>query len=79
MMMKQIIYVFFFLLLNNIQILIANDSDQEYYRYLQQFGYTPKVEGRRLFSVVGKSTYNEGIRKLQRLYKLPVSYLISII
>jgi len=79
MMMKQIIYLFFFLLLNNIQIVIANDSDQEYYRYLQQFGYTPKVEGRRLFSVVGKSTYNEGIRKLQRLYKLPVSYLISII
>ncbi len=78
-MMKQIIYLFFFLLLNNIQILIANNSDQEYYRYLQQFGYTPKVEGRRLFSVVGKSTYNEGIRKLQRLYKLPVSYLISII
>ena len=70
--MKQIIYLFFLLLLNNIQILIANHTDQEYYRYLQQFGYTPKVEGRRLFSVVGKSSYNEGIIKFQRLYKLPV-------
>jgi hypothetical protein len=54
-------------------------TDQDYYRYLQQFGYTPKVEGRRLFSVVGKSTYNDGIRTFQRLYKLPVSYCISII
>jgi hypothetical protein len=53
-------------------------TDQDYYRYLQQFGYTPKVEGR-LFSVVGKSTYNDGIRTFQRLYKLPVSYCISII
>jgi hypothetical protein len=74
MMMKKIIYLFFLLLLNNIQILIANNSDQQYYRYLQQFGYTPKVEGRRLFSVVGKSSYNEAIIKLQRLYKLPLCY-----
>ena len=52
---------------------IAVKSDADYYRYLQQFGYTPKVEGRRLFSVLGKSSYRDGILKLQRLYKLPVS------
>ena len=49
------------------------NSDQDYYRYLQQFGYTSKVEGRRLFSVIAKSSYTDGIVKLQRLYKLPVS------
>ena len=48
-------------------------DEPDYYRYLQQFGYTPKVEGRRLFSVLAKSSYSEGILKLQRLFKLPVS------
>ena len=53
--------------------IVAVKVDADYYRYLQQFGYTPKVEGRRLFSVLGKSSYRDGILKLQRLYKLPVS------
>ena len=53
--------------------IVAVKADADYYRYLQQFGYTPKVEGRRLFSVLGKSSYRDGILKLQRLYKLPVS------
>jgi len=79
MMMKQIIYLCFFILINTIQVINCNNSDQNYYRYLQQFGYTPKVEGRRLFSVLGQSSYNEGIKTFQRLYKLPVSYFISII
>jgi hypothetical protein len=79
MMMKQIIYLCFFILINTIQLINCNNSDQNYYRYLQQFGYTPKVEGRRLFSVLGQSSYNEGIKTFQRLYKLPVSYFISII
>ena len=47
-------------------------AEPDYYRYLQQYGYTPKLEGRRLFSVVGKSSYADGILKFQRLYKLPV-------
>ncbi len=79
MMMKQIIYLCFFILINTIQLINCNNSDQNYYRYLQQFGYTPKVEGRRLFSVLGQSSYNEGIKTFQRLYKLPVNYFISII
>ena len=61
-----------------IQPIIAVKSETDYYRYLQQFGYTPKVEGRRLFSVVGKSSYREGVLKLQRLYKLPVSAFSSL-
>ena len=59
--------------LSLIQILNGNTFEPNYYQYLQQFGYTPKVEGRRLFSILAKSSYSEGIRKLQRLYKLPVS------
>lgn len=55
--------------------IVAAKLEADYYRYLQQFGYTPKVEGRRLFSVLGKSSYRDGILKLQRLYKLPVSSL----
>lgn len=51
----------------------SNSSETDYFRYLQQFGYTPKLESRRLFSVVDKSSYNDGIKKFQRLYKLPVS------
>ena len=47
-------------------------SEPDYYRYLQQYGYTPKVEGRRLFTLVGRSSYSDGILKFQRLYKLPV-------
>lgn len=48
------------------------EDEPDYYHYLQRFGYTPKVEGRRLFSVLAKSSYSEGILKLQRLFKLPV-------
>jgi len=76
MMMKQIIYFVFLILIINIQVVISVHAEMDYYRYLQQYGYTPKVEGRRLFSVVGKSSYDEGIKTFQRLYKLPVSNLI---
>jgi hypothetical protein len=78
MMMKQIIYLLFLVLFNNIQSIIGINSDKDYYRYLQQFGYTPKNEGR-LFSVLGRSSDNQGIKTFQRLYKLPVSDLILII
>jgi hypothetical protein len=55
------------------QVMNSIKTEPDYYRYLQQFGYTPRVEGRRLFSVLAKSSYADGILKLQRLYKLPVS------
>lgn len=61
----------------NIHVTIETNEEIDYYRYLQQFGYTPKVEGRRLFSVLAKSSYTDGILKLQRLYKLPVSTFSS--
>ena len=57
----------------NIRITFEIEAEIDYYRYLQQFGYTPKVEGRRLFSILAKSSYTEGILRFQRLYKLPVS------
>jgi hypothetical protein len=79
MKLQQIVYLFFLIFINNIQITISNTSEPDYYRYLQQFGYAPKADGRRLLSVVGKSSYNEGIRRFQRLYKLPVSYFIQSI
>jgi len=75
MKLQQIVYLFFLIFINNIQIAISNTSEPDYYRYLQQFGYTPKVEGRRLFSVLAKSTYSDAILKLQRLYKLPVKFI----
>jgi hypothetical protein len=70
---KKIEIFFLFIVVSYMPITIETKSEPDYYRYLQQFGYTPKVEGRRLFSVLGKSSYSEAIRKLQRLYKLPVS------
>jgi hypothetical protein len=74
--MHQVVYLFFLIFISNIQIIISNKAEPDYHRYLQQFGYTPKLEGRRLFSVVSKSSYNEGIKTFQRLYKLPVSYFM---
>ncbi|CAF3013483.1 unnamed protein product [Rotaria socialis] len=70
---QRIEYVFlcFITIIINIQLTSEQGFEQDYYRYLQQFGYTPKVEGRRLFSVITRSSYTEGIRKFQRLYKLP--------
>lgn len=70
MILKQL--VVFFILINSIQLIICTDTDQNFYRYLQQYGYTPKVEGRRLFSILDKSSYNEGVKTFQRLYKLKV-------
>ena len=64
-----------FIAVVQVQATFATKNEPDYYRYLQQFGYTPKVEGRRLFSVLAKSSYTEGILKLQRLYKLPVGFL----
>ncbi|CAF1575033.1 unnamed protein product [Adineta ricciae] len=69
---KQQTWVFIaFICILNIRITFEIETEIDYYRYLQQFGYTPKVEGRRLFSILAKSSYTEGILKLQRLYKLP--------
>ena len=65
-----------FIALIQVQATLATKTEPDYYRYLQQFGYTPKVEGRRLFSVMAKSSYTEGILKLQRLYKLPVRFFV---
>jgi hypothetical protein len=79
MTMKQIIYFVFLIITINIQVVITINSEPDYYRYLQQYGYTPKVEGRRLFSVVNKASYNEGIKTFQRLYKLPVSILFQML
>jgi hypothetical protein len=74
MIIKQAIEVtFLFIVIIYIQTTIEINSEPDYYRYLQQFGYTPKVEGRRLFSVLAKSSYTDGILKFQRLYKLPVN------
>lgn len=74
MIIEQRVEIFFLVILCNfIPTIIQITSEPDYYRYLQKYGYTPKVEGRRLFSVVAKSSYSEGIMKLQRLYKLPVS------
>jgi hypothetical protein len=71
MISKRMLFYVLFIAIVQVQ---ATKNEPDYYRYLQQFGYTPKVEGRRLFSVLAKSTYNEGILKLQRLYKLPVGF-----
>jgi len=76
MIIEQRVEIFFlFIVLIYIQTTIETKSEPDYYRYLQQFGYTPKVEGRRLFSVLAKSTYSDAILKLQRLYKLPVKFI----
>ncbi|CAF4911272.1 unnamed protein product, partial [Rotaria socialis] len=60
---QRIEYVFlcFITIIINIQLTSEQGFEQDYYRYLQQFGYTPKVEGRRLFSVITRSSYTEGI------------------
>ena len=71
-MVKGAIYFTIFILFLHIQVTSSNETEPDYYRYLQQFGYTPKVEGRRLFSSLSKSTYTDGIKTFQRLYKLPV-------
>lgn len=78
MITKQAIdvIVFFVIIVINIKKTYETESEPNYYRYLQQYGYTPKVEGRRLFSIVAKSSYAEAIRKFQRLYKLPVRILL---
>ena len=85
MMIKQIVYLFFLILINSIQR-IHTKSEPDYYQYLQQFGYTPKLQGRRvssshneeelLASPKGQPSFSEGIKTFQRLYKLPVSYSI---
>jgi hypothetical protein len=72
---KKIEIFFLFIVVSYMPITIETKSEPDYYRYLQQFGYTPKVEGRRLFSVLAKSTYSDAILKLQRLYKLPVKFI----
>ena len=77
--MKQIIYIFVFVCINWVQISISAKSELDYHRYLQQFGYAPKAEGRLLHSIVSKAAYNEGIKKFQRLYKLPVGFGIELI
>ncbi len=74
MIIEQRVGIFLFLFIV-IQLIIESKSEPDYYRYLQQYGYTPKIEGRRLFSVLAKASYTEGILKLQRLYKLPVSII----
>lgn len=70
---QRIDALFLCILIVNIQTSRETIAEHDYYRYLQQFGYTSKVEGRRLFSVLAKSAYTDGILKFQRLYKLPVS------
>ena len=70
---QQIKLVFLCIIVIAVKVASKTKSEPDYYRYLQRFGYTPKVEGRRLFSVLARSTYAEAIRKFQRLYKLPVS------
>jgi hypothetical protein len=72
--MQRLVCLAFLIVVHHFQLATSVKSDPDYYRYLQQFGYTPKVEGRRLFSVVAKSSYNTGIKTFQRLYKLPVSW-----
>lgn len=74
MIIKQSRYLFYLILFYHIRLILSNNSEQNFYQYLQQYGYTPKIEGRRLFSVVDKSTYTDAIKKFQRLYKLPVTY-----
>lgn len=71
---KRMMLYLLFIAAIQVQATFATKTEPDYYRYLQQFGYTPKVEGRRLFSVLAKSSYTEGILKLQRLYKLPVGF-----
>ena len=73
--MKQLACIFLLIAITQVPVGRCNKSEPDYYRYLQQFGYTPKLEGRRLFSVVGQSSYQDGIKTFQRLYKLPVSLL----
>jgi hypothetical protein len=63
----------FLIVVINIKTTIETKSEVDYYRYLQQFGYTQKIEGRGLQGVLAKSSYIDGILKFQRLYKLPVS------
>jgi hypothetical protein len=60
----------FLIVVINIKTTIETKSEVDYYRYLQQFGYAPKIESRGLLA---KTSYIEGILKFQRLYKLPVS------
>lgn len=74
MMIKQTVYVFFLLCINLIQISTTSNVDASYHQYLEKFGYTPKLQGR-LFSAYVASNFNEAIKKFQRLYKLPVSYV----
>jgi hypothetical protein len=89
-MMKQIVFFLFLLLINYVQI-IYTKPEPDYLRYLQQFGYSTPVESRRFASIQGGSSsgneqllssaksmphLNEGIKKFQRLYKLPVCYFI---
>lgn len=78
MMAKEIIFFTLLILFVSTHITSSNNSEPNYYRYLQQFGYTPKVEGRRLFSSLSQSTYSDGIKTFQRLYKLPVSIWIQM-
>ncbi|CAF0728643.1 unnamed protein product [Rotaria sp. Silwood1] len=70
MRMKSIVYFGFFVFINHIQICICAKSEPDYYQYLEQFGYTPKLQNR-LLSVLDKTNANEGIKTFQRLYKLP--------
>ncbi|CAF3526065.1 unnamed protein product [Adineta steineri] len=69
--MQHIIYIIYFILIHNIQIIISSKSEVDSYRYLQQFGYTSKLESRLFSSIAAKSSVNDGIKKFQRLFKLP--------
>ncbi|CAF2841177.1 unnamed protein product [Rotaria sp. Silwood2] len=72
MIIKQRIEIIFLcIIVINIRITNETKFELDYYQYLQQYGYTPKVEGRRLFSIIARSSYTEAILKFQRLYKLP--------
>ncbi|CAF0761423.1 unnamed protein product [Adineta ricciae] len=70
-MQRVVVLLALFLVSNYTNILIDAKPELDYHRYLQQFGYAPKPDGRRLMSILGKSTYDDGIKKFQRLYKLP--------
>ncbi|CAF0929179.1 unnamed protein product [Rotaria sordida] len=62
-------------------ICICTKSAPNYNQYLEQFGYTQsdhtsKLESR-LFSPSGKPSANEGIKKFQRLFKLPETGILD--
>lgn len=79
MMIQKMIYLVFLILIYSIQLTICANSDTEYYRYLEQFGYTPKTAAGRASSLSDKSVYNKGIKTFQKFFNLRVCYLFLII